>query len=88
MEEKLKYKEEVFDYFPFSKNQKKEINNRICDSDLGFNSKSPGNQIKIRELSKTMDQFGIKDPMKKANYVNFKLDLLGNQVHKLAQDRV
>lgn len=42
----------------------------------------------IDALHKTTNELGIHDQNKKANYIKFKLDLLGHQVQKFAEDRV
>ena len=75
----------AMNYFPFSKNTKKEVNNRISDHELFKKNDDFG---RVKELNSTLDEFNVKDGNKKATYINIKLDILGKQVEKLAEDRV
>lgn len=88
MKERYSYRTETFNYFPFSKNHKKDINNRISDSDLQFKEVSPEHVQRMKELHRTMDEFGVKDPLKKASYINFKIEMMGNKVNEQAGDRI
>lgn len=67
-------------YFPFSKNVKKELINMISDSDIKFKDTAPGSDKIAQELSRTTDRFGVKDPEKRTTYINFKKDLMGSTV--------
>lgn len=42
----------------------------------------------MKELQKTMEQFGVIDPLKKASYINCKIEMMGNKVNEEAGDRV
>ena len=74
----------AINYFPFSKNKKKELCNRISDhdqfKDLSFD--------RVEGLNNTIDKFNVMDNNKKANYINIKLDILGKEVERLAEQRV
>ena len=84
MLEKRRMNKTAMNYFPFSKNKKREMNNRISDADQ-FKNKS---FERIEGLNNTIDKFNVRDDNKKANYINIKRDILGKEVERLAEQRV
>ena len=41
----------------------------------------------LKELNKTMDQFGVKDVSKRNNYIKYKKEMMDNRAVSLARER-
>ena len=55
-EEKMAFREKPLSYFPFSKNDKVSLNNRISDSDIKDElKKRPVDKVQMRELYHTTE---------------------------------
>lgn len=76
-------------FFPFSANRRKEVNNRISDFDINFSSaKKEASPELLGKITETADQLNVKDPAKRANWITMKARLFGQEVHQQAIDRV